>query len=204
VAWIDVSVHPDYRGSDAVHRLLQHAEEYFLKRGRAYLQVRCCGKVEKLEGLYDLLVREAFLPVLVLGGIVRYRMYNWFGSDFMKKAAQLEAYIERVQTIEDWEDERLQAFLRTGVNLPRDCFDVEFCRFYVVNGQIQAALCAERVNDQTLFFHQLVFAPKCPKQIALLALLASLIRQAEKHKLEESAVLVVQSPLQSLLEGMRE
>lgn len=199
---LHIYVRPAFRGRDMIHRFHQHTEQYFSARGADHFLVRCCGNETKLECIYDLLVKEAFVPLIVQGSIMRYRLSDWLESAFMEKAALMEQHLRNVQTIEDWDDPRLQTFLQSGAALPRHCFDPGSCQFYMVDGQIKAALCAERVGEKLLFFYDLIFSENCPRQVAFISLLASFIQKAQRTMPADSE-LVVQSDLAGIQAGLK-
>lgn len=195
-------VHPEWREKYLAKQLLQYAEAYFADRGIHAFRVKCCGDVLKLEGIYEFLIGEAFVPLVVQGRLLRYQVADLLESEFAAKIGLLEKHMRYIHTISDWNDPRIQAFLKTGVLLPQSCFDPRLFRFFIVEGRIMAALCAEQLRENLLYFYNLVMTEDCPRQVAVVALMAAFIQEL-KNSAPEDAVLIMQSDLSGIYRGLR-
>lgn len=199
---LHVYVQPDYRGLEPEADLLRYAEGYFARQGVTTFRAKCCGNVRKLEDMYGLMLQQGFVPLVVQGRMMGYRLSDWLGSPFGKKMPLMRQYMAQTETIDRWEDPRLQDFLkRENLALPESCYDPRFCRFYTANGKIEAALCAEQTDQSLLYFYGLHFSQSCQKQLALLALLASFVTEAARLMPPDTMV-VMQNSISSVCKGV--
>ncbi|MDO4531649.1 MAG: GNAT family N-acetyltransferase [Bacillota bacterium] len=200
---IHLQVLPECRGQGLTQQLLRYAEHYFYGQGVRSIRVKCCGSQEKLEPLYDFLMEEGFLPHFLLGRLLQYRLTDWLQSPFFGKTAFMRDRTPSVVTISDWNDIRLQKFLREhpDFSLPEETYDGKHCHFYLERNQIQAVLCAEQISENLLFLYDLYFAEGCQNQTALITLLAAFTQHAQRV-LPADARLVLQNRIASLTRGL--
>lgn len=200
---LHVYVKPKWRGQGMAGRLLQYAQQYFRELGVHSLRVKCCGSVDGLEDTYDFLTGIGFAPLVLQGHLFRYRLSDCLNSRFAEQFGLSENEQENVRVIESWDDALLQSFIQeeNGMVLSKDGVDLQFSRFYVSEGRIQGALCAERLGENLLFLHKIYMTSDVSPQKAIPPMLAAFLTGAGKA-MPEDAILMIQSELYASYHGI--
>ncbi len=173
---------PEHRRQGCIKRLVEESAKVLKKSGVSSILIRHKAVYEKAEELNEIVLKAGCLPLNLTGRVLLYRLHDMLDAGVFQTIIKNRKKLPQVYDINSIGQERMPMMMAKasaqGFSFVQDKNMEPYSRFYVEDGEIDAALIAVKPGEDTLYITGVYLEDKKKDQNLFLILFSECVYAA--------------------------